>query len=35
VLREGDNIEDLGTGGRIILKMILNLITGLGVDSFG
>jgi hypothetical protein len=34
-VKEGDNVEDLGTDGRIILKGILNVMTGPGVDSFG
>jgi hypothetical protein len=31
-VKEGDNGEDLGTDGRIMLKRILNMMTGLGVD---
>jgi hypothetical protein len=34
-VKEGDNVEDLGTDGRIILKRILNMMKGLGVDLFG
>jgi hypothetical protein len=34
-VKEGDNVEDLGTDGRKILKRILNVMTGLGVDSCG
>jgi len=34
-VKEGDYVEDLRTNGRIILKSILNGMTGPGVNSFG
>jgi hypothetical protein len=34
-MREEDHLENLSVGGMVILKRILNLFGGRGLDSYG